>query len=77
MYIKLPVSLDDFAQYLENEGGAELLLVKTSETSLDELKAAVYPTASLTEKLRKAKDSDEEKVIDVDPVDDKKDEDKK
>lgn len=77
LYIKLPVSLDDFAQYLENEGGAELLLVKTSETSLDELKAAVYPTASLTEKLRKAKDSDEEKVIDVDPVDDKKDEDKK
>ena len=77
LYIKLPVSLDDFAQYLENEGGAELLLVKTSEISLDELKAAVYPTASLTEKLRKAKDSDEEKVIDVDPVDDKKDEDKK
>lgn len=77
LYIKLPVSLDDFAQYLENEGGAELLLVKTSENSLDELKAAVYPTASLTEKLRKAKDSDEEKVIDVDPVDDKKDEDKK
>lgn len=77
LYIKLPVPLDDFAQYLENEGGAELLLVKTSETSLDELKAAVYPTASLTEKLRKAKDSDEEKVIDVDPVDDKKDEDKK
>lgn len=77
LYIKLPVSLDDFAQYLENEGGAELLLVKTSETSLDELKAAVYPTASLTEKLRKAKDSDEEKVIDVDPVDDKKNEDKK
>lgn len=77
LYIKLPVSLDDFAQYLENEGDAELLLVKTSETSLDELKAAVYPTASLTEKLRKAKDSDEEKVIDVDPVDDKKDEDKK
>ncbi len=77
LYIKLPVSLDDFAQYLENEGGAELLLVKTSETSLDELKAAVYPTASLTEKLRKAKDSDEEKVIDVDPVDDKKDKDKK
>lgn len=77
LYIKLPVSLDDFAQYLENEGGAELLLVKTSETSLDELKAAVYPTASLTEKLRKAKDSDEEKVIDVNPVDDKKDEDKK
>lgn len=72
LYIKLPVSLDDFAQYLENEGGAELLLVKTSETSLDELKAAVYPTASLTEKLRKAKDSDEEKVIDVDPVDDKR-----
>ena len=53
------------------------MLVKTSEISLDELKAAVYPTASLTEKLRKAKDSDEEKVIDVDPVDDKKDEDKK
>lgn len=77
LYIKLPVSLDDFAQYLENEGGAELLLVKTSENSLYELKAAVYPTASLTEKLRKAKDSDEEKVIDVDPVDDKKDEDKK
>lgn len=77
LYIKLPVPLDDFAQYLETEGGAELLLVKTSETSLDELKAAVYPTASLTEKLRKAKDSDEEKVIDVDSVEDKKDEDKK
>lgn len=68
LYARLPVKIEEFVQEFENTmDGGEILLIKTSDTSAEAIRASIYPVSSLEESLKKAKTQDKDSnVIDAD-----------
>lgn len=75
LYSKLPVKIEEFAQYLEDSSSADMLLVKTSSQSVETLKGIVNPTTTMAENLKKAKENSKpeidkkDNIIDAEPLD--------